>query len=225
LSADATTARGREAAGAAAARAPRRAMQSPAAVVVFVLLTAATLAGDLWSKHAAFDSLLSDPALQARAETYLDIAGPRATPEAVLHTYTRPVAPGVHFTLSLNPGVAFGWRIPRLLVGAATVVTVAAACWFFATAPAGAWLLHVGLAMLLGGALGNFYDRLLAEVTVPPFEPIRHHVRDFIDCSGLYYPWVFNLADAWLVIGVALLVIHWWRAGRPQRNAGEADNA
>jgi signal peptidase II len=102
----------------------------------------------------------------------------------------------------------------RGLVAAATIATILLVMYFFLTSPAKAWAVHLALAMILGGALGNLYDRLWGSVTVPGYEPIRYQVRDFIDCSSLHYPWVFNVADAWLVLGVAILLFAWWRMGR-----------
>lgn len=57
-----------------------------------------------------------------------------------------------------------------------------------------------GVGLIVGGAVGNLVDRL------------RYgHVVDFLDFSGLYFPWVFNVADAAINVGIALLVIDWWR--------------
>ena len=55
--------------------------------------------------------------------------------------------------------------------------------------------------MIIGGALGNFIDRI-----------IYGYVIDFIDINlfGWNYP-VFNIADMMIVIGVFLLVINAWR--------------
>lgn len=54
----------------------------------------------------------------------------------------------------------------------------------------------LGLALVAGGAIGNAIDR------------IRYAgVVDFLDFSGLGFMWVFNIADAAINIGVALLFI------------------
>jgi lipoprotein signal peptidase len=72
--------------------------------------------------------------------------------------------------------------------------------------------------MILAGALGNLYDRLFSVVQVPApgAEPILRHVRDFIDLSQIGYKWVFNIADALLVIGVGILMILWVLHSKPK---------
>jgi len=54
----------------------------------------------------------------------------------------------------------------------------------------------MGAALIIGGALGNLHDR------------IRYgYVVDFLDFSGLMFPWVFNVADAAINIGFACLIV------------------
>jgi lipoprotein signal peptidase len=178
---------------------------------VFLLVAAAGLAADLASKHLVFNSLLSDPSIAQRVDRITRRYGDDVPPDAILHELAlqRELGAGVKLTLSTNPGVVFGLSMPRWLVGVATAVTVALVVSFFATADARAWSVHVALGCILAGALGNLYDRLLAVVKLPGDGVIRRQVRDFIDCSGLHYPWVFNVADVLLVVGVALIALHW----------------
>jgi signal peptidase II len=56
--------------------------------------------------------------------------------------------------------------------------------------------------MIVGGAAGNILDRLQ-----------HHSVIDFIDFKTIW-PNVFNVADACITVGVALLVIAQLRSGR-----------
>ncbi|HEX2559014.1 signal peptidase II, partial [Phenylobacterium sp.] len=57
-------------------------------------------------------------------------------------------------------------------------------------------LTAAALGCIIGGAVGNAIDR------------IRYgHVADFIDVSRLHFPWVFNIADAAINIGVGLLIL------------------
>lgn len=53
-----------------------------------------------------------------------------------------------------------------------------------------------GAALIIGGALGNLYDRVS-----------YGYVVDFLDFSGLMFPWVFNVADAAINVGFACLIV------------------
>jgi len=64
-----------------------------------------------------------------------------------------------------------------------------------------------GVASIIGGALGNLYDRVA-----------YGYVVDFLDFSGLMFPWVFNVADMAINIGIALLLLDAWLT----RDEGEA---
>jgi len=62
-------------------------------------------------------------------------------------------------------------------------------------------LTSVALALILGGALANLYDRILL-----------HHVVDFLSVRIYHYYWPdFNVADSCIVIGACLLVIEIFR--------------
>ena len=65
-------------------------------------------------------------------------------------------------------------------------------------------MLVIGLALVLGGALGNLMDRIFRS---PGF--MRGHVVDFVAVG--WWP-VFNLADSCITIGGILLVVRSLRA-------------
>lgn len=179
------------------------ARRSPAAWAVFLLTAAIGLTADLWSKAAVFAWVLrQDP----------NGRPPRAT-----------VLPDVmHFTLSVNPGIAFGVEsLPPLFVTIASLVAVAVVIYFFATSPRRAYFLYVGLGMICAGALGNLYDRLFGDVQLPGQPRALGHVRDFIDFNPIYR-WIFNVADVLLVVGVAMLMISWLRLAALERRAQQA---
>lgn len=105
-----------------------------------------------------------------------------------------------------------------MIVALATLIVTGLMVWWFATSHRGAWCVHVSTALILAGALGNLYDRLTSRISLGGMEPILYNVRDFIDCSsiplplGFRYVWVFNIADVWLVVGVGLMMLHWFVA-------------
>lgn len=189
----------------------RGGFRSPAAIALFLTLTAAGLATDLLSKHYVFRSFLDDPVLPGKVREFRTgfrmVRGHEATAADVLPGLRRRVCPGVQFTLSTNPGVVFGLRMPRWAVVLASLGAMVFVGLYFATSDSRDHWTHLALALVLAGALGNLYDRIFTEIVVPGFAPIRYEVRDFIDCSELYYKWVFNVADILLVIGVAILVL------------------
>jgi len=93
-----------------------------------------------------------------------------------------------------NSGIAFG-----LFASATPVVTVLTAIavgwmlWFFARAGARHPVLPVALGLLIGGSASNLIDRVRLG-----------HVTDFIDLG--FWP-AFNLADAFIVSGVVILLV------------------
>jgi signal peptidase II len=120
----------------------------------------------------------------------------------------RVVIPGLlNLVHTTNPGVAFGlfadsenpWRGPLLI--AFSVAVIVMLLWLLATGRAGGRLGECGLALILGGALGNVADRFL-----------RHSVTDFIDFHiGAHHWYTFNLADSAIVLGAALVVLELFR--------------
>lgn len=96
-----------------------------------------------------------------------------------------------------------------LLVGFTIAAAIALAIWMFRAHSAPTVL---GLALIVGGALGNGLDRA-----------IRGAVADFFHFHMGGYSWyVFNLADVWIVAGVVLLLYDTLRS-RP-RNATKAEH-
>jgi len=155
--------------------------------MAFLGVFAAGLAADLWSKSAVF--------------AWLSRTEPTSASRAVI--------PGaMRFTLSTNPGIVFGFdKMPPTVVMLASVLAVVVVVYFFATSPRKAHCTHTALAMILAGALGNLYDRLFSRVQLPGRPPSVREVRDFIDLGQLHYPWVFNVADVLLVVGVVILIL------------------
>ena len=101
------------------------------------------------------------------------------------------LAPFFRFSHITNDGAAFGLldNMNTLLAATTVVVIVVLVIYYFAP-PIDHWLPRLGLALILGGALGNLLDRLY-----------QGRVTDFINFS--HYP-AFNLADSGITLGVIL---------------------
>ncbi|WP_412543730.1 signal peptidase II [Longispora sp. K20-0274] len=109
----------------------------------------------------------------------------------------------VYFSLIRNPGAAFGIASGMTFVFAIiAAVAIVAIARMASRLRSVAWA--VGLGLLLGGTTGNLGDRLFR---APGF--LRGHVVDFVSVFGpdaRYFP-AFNLADAAITVGVAILVV------------------
>jgi signal peptidase II len=121
----------------------------------------------------------------------------------VLHLTERghiPVLPVVGLTSVMNRGVSYGllWAdndLQRYLLLGAAAVVVAALVWWVRKADRP--LFATALGLVIGGALGN---NLIDRVRLG-------QVVDFLDFSALGFPWVVNLADSAITVGVILLLI------------------
>ena len=103
----------------------------------------------------------------------------------------------LRLTYTLNSGGAFGLfpRQPWVFFTATVVVCLAIVAGSFRLSSR---LTAIGTGMILGGALGNLTDRLLHGAGV------SGRVVDFID----FRVWpVFNVADASIVLGAAIVVL------------------
>jgi signal peptidase II len=115
-----------------------------------------------------------------------------------------PVLGGlVSITHTQNTGAAFsvGLRFGNLFLLFALAASVAIVV-IYRRLPAGEVWARVALGMVLGGALGNALDRVLAG-----------SVTDFVDLH--WWP-VFNVADSCIVVAACILA---WRLGRRQQPA------
>jgi signal peptidase II len=104
----------------------------------------------------------------------------------------------LYITSHRNRGAAWGILQGQMwLFYVITIVVIVAIMFYLHKAARGKMLLGVSLALMLGGAIGNFIDRVL-----------RKEVVDFIHAYIFNYNFpVFNIADSALVIGVILLMI------------------
>jgi signal peptidase II len=108
-----------------------------------------------------------------------------------------------------NSGIAFGlFSGATSLVVALTTIAVAAMLVYFARSGQRHPLLPVALGLVLGGSTANLIDRVRLG-----------YVTDFLDFE--YWP-AFNLADTFIVVGVALLFLSFVAADRTSARVGTA---
>jgi signal peptidase II len=131
-----------------------------------------------------------------------------ASDNLVLHEPMN-IFPGFNLTLMHNTGAAFsflaeaaGWQRWFFSV-IAIVVSAAIVVWMTRLQKNQLWL-AVGLAMILGGALGNVWDRLSLG-----------YVIDFIDVyiGDAHWP-AFNMADSAITVGAGILIFDSLRSYR-----------
>lgn len=117
--------------------------------------------------------------------------------------------PWFNLTMVWNRGVSFGllaadllWQ--RLILAAFSLLIAGfLAVWLTRAERA---LQAAAFGLIIGGAIGNVIDRLAYGA-----------VADFLDFSGLWFPYVFNVADAAISTGVVLLLADLALEGRRDR--------
>ncbi|HEY7087522.1 MAG TPA: signal peptidase II [Tepidisphaeraceae bacterium] len=164
---------------------------SPLGWVLFFGTAAIGVALDLWTK--------------ALAVAHLKLAEP-----------VRLIPNWLHFTYTENQGAVFGLgQGQRWLFIAVSIGAIAFLIYLLALSGAKRFY-QVLLGMLVAGVIGNMYDRV-----------VYGHVRDMIHAlPGIYwpdwiarmlpanlanasvFPWIFNVADSLLCVGVFLIVVY-----------------
>lgn len=121
--------------------------------------------------------------------------------------WLEPYARIVHWQ---NTGAAFG-----MLQGFGLVFTILAflvafaILYYYPRVPRSEWALRVAMVMQMGGAVGNLIDRLT-----------QGTVTDFISLGNFA---VFNVADASISVGTAILILAVWISERKQKKQEQAD--
>ncbi|QDU32922.1 Lipoprotein signal peptidase [Poriferisphaera corsica] len=195
------------------------AYKSPRAIIVFLAATITLLAADLLIKHYAFEYVAPHPvdilaaapdmtpteypSLSTDAKRYQIYVFPTAADRIPTREEPVVVIPYLlNLQLTLNTGAVFGLgKGARPIFIAISLIALVVISLFFARSPAKSRLFHLGLACILAGALGNLYDRAVYSAVRDMFHMLP---------TTRLYPWIFNLADVQLLIGVALVILHGW---------------
>ena len=118
-----------------------------------------------------------------------------------------PYARIVHWQ---NTGAAFGvLQGFNLVFSILAIIVSIAILYYFPRVPRTEWLIRLAMAMQLGGAVGNLIDRLT-----------QGTVTDFISLGTFA---VFNVADACISVGTALLIFAVWISERRQKKLAQAE--
>lgn len=148
---------------------------------------------------------VSKAALLAYAVAAAVVALDQASKFWIVHVYrlpegvSVPILPVFSLTGVMNRGVSYGFlqgggAVGRWgLVAFRLVVAAAIAVW---GRRIGRVVPALALGLIMGGAIGNAIDGVLTG-----------RVIDFLDFSGLHFPWVFNVADSGITVGAVLLIL------------------
>jgi signal peptidase II len=127
------------------------------------------------------------------------------------------ITPFFDLVLVWNRGISYGLFAADsqaqvwFLVAVKTAITLALIVWLWRNSDR---LTGIALGLLIGGAIGNTIDRVLYGAVV-----------DFASLHAFGYYWyVFNLADVWVVAGVALLLYDAFLTGNRHRAPSAAQD-
>lgn len=124
-------------------------------------------------------------------------------PRLALHESVEVIPNLLNLTRVHNTGAAFGmlntadFAFKTAVMIGVGLAAFAAIAWYALSVPIGDRLARLGVALVMGGAIGNLIDRTTAG-----------YVLDFVDFYfGSWHFWAFNVADAAITIGVTLMIL------------------
>ena len=142
-------------------------------------------------------------------------------PALRLHESVEVIPGFLDLTRVHNTGAAFGmlnsmdFPFKTLVLSLVATIALAGVAWYSANVPLSDRLARVGIAGVLGGAIGNLIDRAK-----------DGYVLDFVDAywNGWHF-WAFNVADAAISVGVVFMILDILGLGRRTAAAPSKDNA
>ncbi len=205
-----------------------RAFGSPISWALLLSVLAIGLAVDLSSKWWTFATVADDP-VELDRETLL--GDPYYNPIPQHESVSVLPWDLLHFQLVINRGAVFGiGSDKRIFFIVFTLIALGAGLFVFGRYTQERHrLAHFAIGLILAGGLGNLYDRISFGV-----------VRDFLHMlpewnlpfgwrwpggSPSVFPWVFNVADVMLLVGIGLLMIHINRVEKLKQEEEEATPA
>jgi len=191
--------------------------------LILMVTAIAGCAADLVTKSMAFARVADVPVVIDRADV-IRVGPGRLGALIPNHAPVRVIDGLLEFTLVLNPGAVFGIGAGKrwffiFFTGAA--ILFALGLFLRWTTKRNYWT-HFAIGLVLAGGLGNLYDRLI-------FGCVRDFLHPLPGRSlplGWSWPWggreiwpyVSNVADAFLIVGIAIMIGHALRHGdQPSR--------
>lgn len=131
-------------------------------------------------------------------------------PTLALHQSVEIIPGFLDLTRVHNTGAAFGmlndmdFPMKTVVLSLVALLALAGVAWYASTVPLTDRLARIGVAGVLGGAIGNLIDRAK-----------DGYVLDFVDAYyGNWHFWAFNVADAAITIGVIFMILDMLGLGR-----------
>ena len=176
------------------------------ALICFIITAGAIIAADLWLKSWSFRNVAGAPVVDG-------FVPPHDGLELVPRVLT--------LKLVKNYGAVFGiGQGGRWVFACVSVLAIAVIVTIFMRTPPKARAMHTALALILGGAIGNLYDRITTgwvRDMLYLFPGVRLPFGlHWPGGSNELYPWVFNIADAALCVGVLLVITLMLRKPAPR---------
>jgi lipoprotein signal peptidase len=182
--------------------------RSTPSLLWFLLPAVIGLAADLYTKKVAFEKL-APWGVETRDNGRVVVNIPPGEDQPVHRFLPR----WLHFQAMANQGAVFGiGQGQRWLFLGVSVAAIGFITYLFATSGRQRFYQFI-LGLLLAGVLGNMYDRVR-------FGFVRDMIYIFpsrILFGREVFPWIFNVADSLLCVGVALIFVYSLRAPKEER--------
>ncbi len=192
--------------------------RSPAAWAWLLVFAMLGLVTDLASKYISFAKIADAPVEVRRAEV---IAADRPGDVLPPHDPITVLPHLLEFELVLNPGAVFGIGAGKrwFFVGFTAVALIFGLLLFARWTGPKQRAAHAAIGLIIAGGLGNLYDRVQYACVRDFIHPLPGVRLPF----GWSWPWggdevwpyVSNLADLWLIIGVVILMGYSLKAPKP----------
>lgn len=187
----------------------KRAGKDKKAIIIAIIVVLIALGSDLLVKNLAFNN----------------VAGYEVDPTEIPYHDAVNLVPNIlSLKLVANRGAVFGigqgQRWIFIVIGIIAIVVIVTT--FLKSAANRRWM-HLALALILAGALGNLYDRVCFGLVRDMFWlfpgvklPFGLH---WPQGSDELYPWVFNVADMALLFGLGIILITLWGDDKKMKKA------